>query len=63
MASDQMGLRKLLLDWYDANDVRPAEGRRRIAVALDMSPRQVEKIEQTGAFRYAELFKIGLKTV
>lgn len=61
MATDIMGLRADLLAWYEKHGVHPAEGRRRLGQITGLSPRQLEKVEQTGAFRYPVLLRIAMK--
>lgn len=45
-------LRAELLRWYDRQKCYPMEGRRRLAALTDISARTIEKVEQTGRFRY-----------
>lgn len=45
-------LKRELRRWYDRHGVHPAEGRRQLAGITDISERTLEKVEQSGGFRY-----------
>lgn len=62
MAVDKLGLRQALLDWYQTHDTHAAEGRRRLAAITGIPARTIERIEQTGSFRYPLLLKLALHT-
>lgn len=54
MAEDEAtrNLRTEMLRWYDRQHCHPVEGRRRLERLTDISARTLEKVEQSGRFRY-----------